>query len=353
MSTSGPDSRRPTVAVTIVTYNSRRYIHLCLEALFRHTSVPMQVVVVDNASTDATAQILAASGDRIHVIWNKQNVGFAAAQNQAIAASDSEWVLALNPDVLVTPGFVDRLVEAGEIDSKVGTVCGKLRSIGPDFRPCDRPRIDSTGLYFTPSMRHFDRGWGAPDEGQFEQMEYVFGASAAAALYRRSMIEDISESGDFFDPDFFAYREDADLAWRAQLFGWRALYTPAAMAYHVRSVIPGNRLSVPAVLNMHSVKNRFLMRIKNMTPGFFRRYWLPAIARDVMVIGACLMYEHSSLPAFWRAARCLPRALRGRRQIMARRRVSDDALAWWFNAQPSTQPLEAAAEVVEYDGLAV
>jgi GT2 family glycosyltransferase len=352
MSTLGPDSRRSTVAVTIVTYNSRRYIGLCLEALLRESAVPMQVVVVDNASTDSTSQVLAGFAGRIRVIWNRNNVGFAAAQNQAIAASNSDWVLALNPDVLVTEGFVERLLEAGEIDSKVGTVCGKLRSIGPDFHACDRPRIDSAGIYFTPTIRHFDRGWGAADEGQFERMEYVFGASAAAALYRRRMIEDIAESGEFFDPDFFAYREDADVAWRAQLLGWRSLYTPAALAYHVRTVIPGNRLAVPAVLNMHSVKNRFLMRIKNMTPGLYRRCWLPVMARDATVLAACLIYEQSSLAAFWHLGKCFRRALRRRRAIMARRRVSDESLACWFNARPASQPL-GAAKVAEYDGLAV
>ena len=286
-----------SVAVTIVTYNSRRYIGACLEAVLEQTGVPFEVVVIDNCSSDNTGQILARFGDRIRVIHNGRNVGFAAAQNQAIAASDSEWVLALNPDVLLTPGFLERLVEAGGIDSKVGTVCGKLLSIGPDFKPYEQPRIDSTGIYFTPSMRHFDRGWGVPDEGQFESMEYVFGASAAAALYRREMIEDVSDEDGFFDPDFFAYREDADVAWRAQLLGWRALYAPSAAAYHVRSVLPGHRLAVPAVLNMHSVKNRFLMRIKNMTPGLYRRCWLQVTVRDAVVLAACLICEQSSLPA--------------------------------------------------------
>ena len=87
-------------------------------------------------------------------------------------------------------------------------------------------------------MRHFDRGWHEPDDGRFRRMEYVFGASAAAALYRREMVADISDGANFFDPDFFAYREDADVAWRAQLLGWRCLYVPAAVGYHVRTVNP-------------------------------------------------------------------------------------------------------------------
>jgi GT2 family glycosyltransferase len=337
-----------SVAVTIVTFNSRRYIVPCLEAVLAQTGVAFEVVVVDNASTDSTRELLARFRDRIRVIHNDRNVGFAAGQNQAIAASEGDWVLALNPDVQMMPGFLERLVEAGEIDSRVGTVCGKLLSIGPDFRKYEQPRLDSAGMYFTPALRHFDRGWGVPDEGQFERMEYVFGASAAAALYRREMIADVSGPDGFFDPDFFAYREDADVAWRCQLLGWRSLYAPAAVGYHVRSVIPGHRLAVPAVLNMHSVKNRFLMRIKNVTGGLYRRYWLQLTARDVVVCAACLICEQSSLPAFWQLAKCLPRALQRRSEIMRRRRVSDEALAQWFKAEPSSQPV-----AVEYDQLPV
>jgi GT2 family glycosyltransferase len=174
-------------------------------------------------------------------------------------------------------------------------------------------------------------------------MEYVFGASAAAALYRREMISDVSHGGDFFDPDFFAYREDADVAWRAQLLGWSCLYVPQATGYHVRSVGPGSRRSVPAAINMHSVKNRFLMRTKNMTAGVFRRFWLPITMRDLLVIGGCLLWEPTSLPAFWHLARCFPRALRRRNWIMSRRRVSDATLATWFRAEPSAISCERLA----------
>ena len=97
------------------------------------------------------------------------------------------------------------------------------------------------------AMRHFDRGWRQPDERQFDHAEYVFGATAAAALYRRDMIEDISIQGEFYDPDFFIYREDADVAWRAQLMGWKCMYAPYARGYHVRKVLPGNRRALPPI----------------------------------------------------------------------------------------------------------
>jgi len=282
----------------------------------------------------------------VRVIRCDRNLGFAEAQNRAIRSSSAPWVLTLNPDVLLCPGFIRALVEAGQADPEAGAVCGKLLSIGPGFTPLDSPRIDSTGICFTPALRHFDRGWGEPDRGAYANPEYVFGASAAAALYRRTMIDDVATSGDFFDRDFFIYREDADVAWRAQLLGWRTLYTPRAKAFHVRTVTPANRRSQPAIVNMHSVKNRFLMRVKNITGGVYRRCWLAATLRDAMVVGASFLWEPTSAVAFWHIARCLPRALAQRRAIMARRRIGDEELEAWFSFAPTAQPVEMVAPEV-------
>jgi GT2 family glycosyltransferase len=333
----------PRVCVSIVTYNSSRYIQRCLDAVFAQRGAALQVMVADNASTDGTREILRRYRGRIRLILNRRNEGFAAAQNQVIRSTTAPWVLTLNADVLLQPGFIRGLLDAGEMNGDAGAVCGKLLSIGAGFRPLKERLIDSAGLYFTPEMRHFDRGWHEPDGERFNHLEYVVGACAAAALYRRDMIEDVSVDGDFFDPDFFSYREDADVAWRSQLLGWRCVYTPEAAAWHVRAVVPGNRRSVPPAINMHSVKNRFLLRIKNLTPDLFRRHWLPMTLRDLTVVAACLVYEPRSLEAFWRLAACAPRALARRRAIMTRRRASDEALATWFTPRPASQPFDAEA----------
>src|SRR6202166_2881469 len=287
------------VSVTIVTYNSGRFIKRCLESVLAQRYANKEIIVIDNASSDGTVDILEQFEDRCQIIYNDENIGFAAAQNQAIRSSTAEWVLTLNPDVLLLPNFIQALADAGQFDSKIGTVCGKLLTMSSTFEIPAKPVVDSTGIYFNPMLRHLDRGSQEVDNGHYLQYEYVFGATAAAALYRREMIEDISLDGEFFDSDFFVYREDADVAWRAQLLGWKCLYAPYERGYHVRKVLPCNRRALPPEINMHSVKNRFLMRIKNISPNLYWRNCLSITTRDLMVVMCCLMWEHTSLKAFW------------------------------------------------------
>jgi GT2 family glycosyltransferase len=335
------------VSVTIVTYNSGRFIRRCLESVLAQKYPNKEIIVIDNASTDGTIDILEQFEDRCQIVYNEENLGFAAAQNQAIDLSTGEWVMTLNPDVLLLAGFMQALVDAGHIHSRVGSVCGKLLTMRATFDIPDRPLVDSTGIYFNPMLRHLDRGSQEVDNGHFLQYEYVFGASAAAALYRRKMIEDVAIGGEFFDPDFFVYREDADVAWRAQLLGWRCIYTPHARGYHVRKVLPGNRRALPPVINMHSVKNRFLMRIKNMTGDLYWRNFFSIMTRDAVVLGCCLLREHSSLQAFWYLAKNWRRVWEKRGEIMRRKRVNDEYIASWFRYLPVSRPApKAPAHVV-------
>ncbi len=326
------------VSVTIITYNSGRFIKRCLESVLDQRYPFVEVIVIDNSSTDGTVDILEPFENRVRIIYNDENIGFAAAQNQAIAASRGEWVLTLNPDVLLLPDFIEALVHAGNLDTRVGTVCGKLLTMSAGFDFPEEPVVDSTGIYFTPNLRHLDRGSLQVDNGHYHQYEYVFGATAAAALYRREMIADISIEGEFFDNDFFVYREDADVAWRAQLMGWRCLYAPYARGYHVRKVLPGNRRALPAEINMHSVKNRFLIRIKNITWDVYRKNWLSITLRDIVVVGCCVLREQSSLKAFWFVAQNWKRVKAKREIIMQRQRVDNAYMASWFGFQPVTRP---------------
>jgi GT2 family glycosyltransferase len=293
-----------------------------------------EVIVIDNASNDGTVDILEQFDDRCQIHYNEENVGFAAAQNQAIRMAGGDWVLTLNPDVLLLPNFIQALLDAGQFDPKIGAVCGKLLTMSAHFEIPERPVVDSTGIYFNPMLRHLDRGSQEVDNGHYLHYEYVFGATAAAALYRRAMIEDISLDGEFFDSDFFVYREDADVAWRAQLMGWKCLYVPYARGYHVRKVLPGNRSALPADINMHSVKNRFLMRLKNISGDLYWRNWFSITGRDILVVMCCLLWEHTSLKAFWFLLRNWSRFRAKRELIQRARRVDDQYMASWFHYVP-------------------
>jgi GT2 family glycosyltransferase len=123
-----------SVCVTIVTYNTRQYIEPCLESILQQRYSPLEVVVVDNASMDGTRGILARYENRIRVTYNNENVGFAAAQNQAMARSSSDWVLVLNPDVILSQGFIEHLMAGTQVDPRVGTICGRLLGIGARFQ---------------------------------------------------------------------------------------------------------------------------------------------------------------------------------------------------------------------------
>ena len=331
-------SRSDFVSVTIVTYNSGRFIKRCLESVLDQKYLLKEIVVIDNNSSDGTIDILEPFEDRCRIIYNEENIGFAAAQNQAIAASNGEWVLTLNPDVLLLPGFIEVLVSAGNLDPKAGTICGKLLTMSAGFDFPEEPLVDSTGIYFTPNLRHLDRGSLQVDNGHFRNYEYVFGATAAAALYRREMINDIAIDGEFFDDDFFAYREDADVAWRAQLMGWKCLYVPYAKGYHVRKALPRK-----SPVSIRGDQYAFSEEPVSSAHEEYDREPLlaePALHydRDVVVISCCLLWEHTSLRAFPFVIKNWARVMAKRREIMKRRRVDDAYMASWFSFEPVSRP---------------
>ena len=196
-------AQRSSVAITIVTFNSSPYIRRCLEHALHQDYENLSLVVVDNASSDNTAEILREFEGHARIVYNAKNMGFAGGQNQAMGLVDAAWYLTLNPDVKLTTGFVSQLVSAGESNAGIGSVCGKLLAMTPEFQPQEPSIFDSTGIYVTPNMRHFDRGSLQPDQHQYDLPQFVFGATGAACLYRREMIRDISINGEFFDDDLF------------------------------------------------------------------------------------------------------------------------------------------------------
>ena len=309
------------VSVNIVTFNSAGDIEECLRSLQRQTLRDFRIRVLDNASADDTLARVRTSG--ADVIASPTNTGFSGGHNLLIRGCDSEYVLVLNPDTDLRPDFLDSIVGALDARPDAGSASGKLLRM-------DNMTIDSTGMIMLRSQRHLDRGAGDPDIGQFDKPEDIFGPSGAAALYRRKALEDAAINGEYFDEDFFAYREDADLAWRLRLLGWTSIYVPGAVAQHRRRVTPERRGQLPKLINYHSVKNRFLLRINNMTRSLYMRDFWPILSRDLMVGGYVLIREWSSMPAFFYVMRHFPRLWKKRLRIQQKVRVPSREMESWF-----------------------
>jgi GT2 family glycosyltransferase len=307
------------VAVNIVTFNSAGDIAACLESLHRQTFEDFRIHILDNASSDDTLKAIEPF-DIEYLVRSPVNTGFCKAHNELARRFSSDYVLFLNPDTILSPTFIEELVRALDVRPDAASASGKLLRM-------DGKTIDSTGIIMLREQRHLDRGADQPDRGQFNEPGEIFGPSAAAALYRRKVLDDVAIDGQYFDEDFFAYREDADLAWRCRLFGWNSIYVPAAVAEHRRRVTPERRRELPKEINYHSVKNRFLLRLNNMTGDLYRRDFWPITRRDLAVIGYVFLREWSSVPAFFYILSHLPRLLRKRVGIQRRRKAD---LGKWF-----------------------
>ncbi len=325
--------------VSLVTHNDEPYIARCLEAL-ADQSLKARIKVLDNASEDGTVVVAQRYGAAVE--RSPWNLGYCGGHNWNLRGEKFEYALLMNADVILSSGYAETLVRRLIEVPQAGLAGGKLRRIDQSGNLVlgeQGPLLDSTGIYFTPSLRHFDRGSNRPDTGQYDKAEFVFGITGAALLCRRQFVDDIRVEGEFLDEDFFAYREDADLAWRAQLRGWKALYEPGAVGGHVRQVFPKGRSRMNPVANYHSVKNRFLMRQKNIDAAVARRCFPYMWLRDLAILTYVHTKERSSLAAL-REVECLNLRTEGkRRQIQSNRRVPPNEIARWFTFTPRSQSI--------------
>ena len=212
----------------VVNWNRRVLLRACLESLTRQSDAEFETIVVDNGSTDGSAEV--AEGEfGARVIRNTENRGFCAANNQGIAAARGEFIALLNNDAEAEPGWLAEMRRACASRADIGmAACKVLRWDEPQ-------RIDKAGHLIFPDGQNRGRGSGALDGGQFDCEEEVLWPDGCAAMYRRAMLEEIGG----FDEDFFAYGDDAELGLRARLAGWKCLYTPRAVVRHHRGATMG------------------------------------------------------------------------------------------------------------------
>jgi GT2 family glycosyltransferase len=299
----------------------------CLDSITRQRDARWELIVVDNASTDHSAERTAQLSPTATVIRNTENTGFCTAHNQAIRASKGSYYLPINPDVVLQPDYIAALVSALETRPDYGSAAGKLLQPAETGRP---PTFDSAGLFIDRQRHQYLRGYGEADDGRFDRAEEVFGVDGAAPLYRRAMLEDIKFTGQYFDESFFIHKEDVDLAWRARLLGWRCWYAPEAVAVHARTFRPSKRDCVPPMLRLHAVKNRYLLLFKNESPQGWRRDFLQILWYDLKIFGYLCLFERSSLAALGMVRRAWPRIQAWRREIRRRTRVNPGELLAWF-----------------------
>jgi GT2 family glycosyltransferase len=340
----------PAVFVHIVTWNSEESIRECIAHVLGQSQYTLGknlfVHITDNASEDHTVEYIhECLQEGITYSQNKVNVGFSGGHNQGVEKflqSECEVLLILNSDVGLSAEFLVSSVYRLSAQRKIGIVTPKLLRALPSLEPIYPFVLDACGMELTGACRHFDRGSGTWDNGQFDTGEIVFGATGACLLISKECISSVSlpkqlpnqdlfeiypqlQEGystrvELFDEAFFAYREDADLSWRAQTLGWRCWYEPEAVGYHVRFVLPERRKSLPPGINMLGVRNRFLLQMNNwrFANGVWMLLW-GIVVRNLIVLAGVLIQERSSMQGLLQARRLWPRSRHIRRWINERR----------------------------------
>jgi GT2 family glycosyltransferase len=322
--------------VVILNFNGLRFLDDCLTTLqAQELEGGFETILVDNASMDGSPDEVRKRFPWVRVVDAGANLGFAAGNNLGFSLALGRYIIMLNNDTRVRPGWLKALVAAADGDPTVGAVSSKLLFMDPP------DTIQNAGVLMLTDGSGGDRGFRERDTGQFEAREEVFGACGAGALYRREMLDDVGG----LDPTFFMYYEDTDLSWRMRLAGWKILYEPEAVVDHVHA---GSSREWSPMFTFHVDRNRLFMIIKNAPAGMVGRTfatfaWMslknaartllsrfvrPPAALQRANLGAGRARIHAKV--IGSLATHLPEMLVKRLQIRRRRRVEDTEIARWF-----------------------
>lgn len=339
------------VVISLVTWNSGKYLRALLESLAAQTYEHCELLIRDNDSRDDTQAIIAEWVPQLRYpatfFREETNTGYARAHNENIREArrrKANYVMVLNPDLVLDAHAVELLQNVLRTHDKVASTGGKVLQAKfqygngvAEVRQCDS--IDTTGIVVNRSRKTAERGYGRHDHGQYAEGE-VFGISGAFALYRLRALYEVGipigdDDQEFFDEDFFAYKEDVDLAWRLQLAGWSAWYAPSALAWHHRTMGEMKRQIVPARLRAFSWRNNWLTLIKNNDWSASFADTLLTVMRELAKLVWICMREwrtFSALPSLLR----LWRQMRRKRQwIMEHRRRTPSEMLRVFRGCPS------------------
>lgn len=322
-----------------------------MSSVFNQEYPNLEVFVIDNNSIGESKTYLKklAKENRpgVKVVFNRKNLGYTGGHNQGIRISQGKYVLCLTQDVFLDKYFVQKAVEILERDNRIGAVQGKLLrwNLGNSSLGYAKNKeifyiIDSAGLAVLKNRRIINRGQGEIDEEQFEEPKEIFGADGAAPIYRRAALEDIKINKEYFDEDFFMYKDDVDLSWRMRLHGWKIVYQPKSIAWHDRSsgenasinyfAIIRERIKIGKFAKYLAFKNQRLMQIKN------EQFWILAkhlpwfLIKEVSSWFYVLLFERFTWKAIKDLFKQAPQAWQKRKTIMAHKKVSAREMSKWF-----------------------
>lgn len=263
------------LATVVPNWNGEDDLKDCLDSLLKQTA-KNTIIVVDNASSDGSVELIKKSYKTVDLVINNKNLGFAGGVNSGIKRAmelGCDGVALFNNDAVADKNWLKNLASVLSKNSKTGIVTGKLMTDTKD-------KIDSTGDIYTVWGLPYPRGRGEKDKGKYDEQEEVFAGSGGASLYRVSMLEEIG----LFDEDFFAYYEDVDICFRAQLVGWKVLYEPSAIAYHK---IGATSSKIKGFTTYQTMKNLQLLWYKNMPSKYmYRTGWRFFIAHSLFMFRA-------------------------------------------------------------------
>ncbi|RMG82608.1 MAG: glycosyltransferase family 2 protein, partial [Chloroflexi bacterium] len=256
-------------SIIIPNWNGKHFLQTCLDSLRAQSHSPIEVIIVDNASEDGSQAFIREHYPEVRLIELPENRGFTGACNAGLEAAKGEYVALLNNDTEVDSQWAAAIVDAFERHPEVGIIASKMLLFN------QRDHIHTVGDYFTTDGRAGNRGVWEQDTGQYDEEAYVFGACGGSSAYRKTLLDQIG----LLDDDFFFLLEDIDISWRAQLTGWRVLYTPKAIVYHHLSATGGGKTA-----SYYDGRNSIYVLVKNLPRALWRRYWRQIMARQLRLM---------------------------------------------------------------------
>ena len=301
-------------SVVIPNWNGLRFLKTCLDALRAQTFDDVEVILVDNASSDGSQGFVRTEYPHINLIELESNLGFTGACNIGMEAATGAYIALLNNDTEVQTDWVAQVVKAFLDHPDAGIIASKMLLFD------QRDRFHTAGDFFTIDGRAGNRGAWEKDLGQYDRGDYVFSACGGSAAYRQSML---METG-ALDNDFFFLLEDVDLAWRAQLAGFKVWYEPRAIVFHHLSATGGG-----VTASYHDGRNGIWLILKNMPASLLRKYARLILARQFKLMwGSARAWRgreaRARLRGMMAGAMSIGGALSKRKRIQAEKRVSDD-----------------------------